>query len=198
MLENVDPELLKAGTSLGTQIVKDSSKTIFDRIKIARTNKQKDEIINELQEIITELVDERSQLVQLTQVYEEQLIAQRMSEEDIEYITNTVVPLLEKVLYLSDTEDTENVKEAIEILKPLLSKETFSVLQLVGFNFKKAIGEPLTNLLSKWISSHIPISQQVNAEYNILIKKVELELLKIAGDEEAYERYQNMINQKKG
>jgi hypothetical protein len=41
----------------------------------------------------------------------------------------------------------------MEIIKPLLSVETLTVLQLLGFNFKQAIGEPLTELVAGLIAA---------------------------------------------
>lgn len=43
-------------------------------------------------------------------------------------------------------------KGQVEILKSLLSKETLRILQLVGFNYRAAIGEPLTELVRNKIS----------------------------------------------
>ncbi|MGC6324377.1 hypothetical protein ACMXY9_03965 [Pasteurella multocida] len=46
---------------------------------------------------------------------------------------------------------------------------------MLGFNFRKAIGEPLTILLEKMILSKLPIDPTVQAEF-------QLELLKVAKD----------------
>ncbi|RLL45412.1 hypothetical protein D8M04_11200 [Oceanobacillus piezotolerans] len=191
---DMDPELIKVGTGLATQIVKSSAQTISNRIDVLKTSKKDKEVINELQEIINDLIDERSQLVQLTQSYEEKLIAQRISEKDIDYITDKIVPLLEGVLESSEDKNAEKNKENLKAIEGILSKETFNILQLLGFNFKIAIGEPLTELLRKSISSQIPISQEAHVKYQTLTEEKELEFLKMVNDEEAYERYQKLIN----
>ena len=41
------------------------------------------------------------------------------------------------------------------MIKPILSKETFNILQILGFNFKKAIGEPMTEWIASLIKSKI-------------------------------------------
>lgn len=187
-----ETELMKQGTSLAAQVIKNSAEGIHTRITSAKTSRTKDEAIGELQEIINELIDERNQLVQITQAFEEKMNMGKMSDEDIDYITQKVVPLLENLMELNDEEDDSKNRETLELFKPILSKETFNILQLFGFNFKKALGEPLTDLANKAIKSNNPISNESNVEYNILTRKMELELLEISKDEEAYDRYMKL------
>lgn len=68
-----------------------------------------------------------------------------------------------------------NVDDVVRILSPLISKETLTILQLLGFNFRKAIGEPLTILLEKLILSKLPMDASLQAE-------IQLEMLKSARD----------------
>ncbi|MFH4338650.1 hypothetical protein WAJ35_25055, partial [Acinetobacter baumannii] len=58
----------------------------------------------------------------------------------------------------SDNENAQNISKSLDMIKPLLSKEMFNILQLLGFNFKQAIGEPLTVLIRGMISSKTPAS----------------------------------------
>jgi hypothetical protein len=73
----------------------------------------------------------------------EQLVAQRITTEEITYITDKLIPTVEHLAGLADDDNAE----AIEAIKKLVSVEMLTVLQLVGFNFKAAIGEPLTQLV---------------------------------------------------
>ena len=61
-------------------------------------------------------------------------------------------------------------------------------MQLLGFNYKKAIGEPLTNLLKGFIESKMPTDNKINSEYI-------LKMLEIAKDKEATERYLKLTGQ---
>jgi hypothetical protein len=169
-------------------IAQNGAQMIFDKMKAARAAKTKDETINRLEEIITDLIHEKNQLIQILQVYEEQLITQKISDDDINYITDKIVPLLEQFLDNIEGEETVKAKQALEILKPLLSKETFNILQLLGFNFKRAIGEPLTQLLSAIITSKIPVTAEKQIEYQMLIEQRNIEYFKILQDEEASQR----------
>ena len=66
-------------------------------------------------------------------------------------------------------------------------------MQLLVFNYKKAIGEPLTNLLKKYIETKMP--NNVNhAEIN---SKIMLKTMDIVFDENATKRYLLLTGQNK-
>lgn len=46
-------------------------------------------------------------------------------------------------------------EDQIEPFKQLISKETLKSMQLLGFNFRKAIGEPLTECCASFIESKL-------------------------------------------
>lgn len=77
-------------------------------------------------------------------------------------------------------------QEVIDLIQPLLSVETVTVLQLLGFNFRKAIGEPLTELVSRLILSRV----QANPALSLEIQRL---TLAIAQDPEAYKRLTSMV-----
>lgn len=177
---------------LTAEFLSQSAQAVYDRVRTAKEKENKDEVIKNLEDIIYELIEDKNQLIQIKQTYEEQLIMQKMSKEDIEYITNSIVPLLEKLLEQSEEVDAEKLKEHIETLKPILSEETFNILQMCGFNFKQAIGEPLTKLVSALISSKIPSAER-SPELRMLEQQREIEYLKMIQDEEAYQRFLDEI-----
>jgi hypothetical protein len=88
--------------------------------------------------------------VQISQAFEQDLVAQRLSSSDIEYITSTILLVAEGLAIEAAKTDAKAAAalQALNVLKPLLSVETVTVLQLIGFNFRKAIGEPLTALVA--------------------------------------------------
>jgi hypothetical protein len=134
-------------------------------IRISKEGKSDKEKINVLEEIIQELLAEKNQLIQIAQVYDEQLVAQKISEGDVDYITSNILPLIEHLIANTDDEEAaaEN-KKNLEIFKPLLSKETFNMLQLLGFNYKRAIGKPLTDLVNSMIVSQKPLPRETDLE----------------------------------
>ncbi|WP_026673001.1 hypothetical protein [Alkalihalobacterium bogoriense] len=125
------------------------------------------------------------------------MISKTISEEDIEYITESIVPLLEQVLEQSGQENSEKIIQSINILKPLLSKETFNILQLLGFNFKRVIGEPLTELLRKTISSNIPTAGKDTIDLQMLREQKEIEFYKLVQNEDAYQKFLELTGRTK-
>lgn len=184
---DMSPEMITLGTELATIAGRKSVEAIFDKMKAIKKKGDKDEIISNLEEIINELIADKNSLIQISQAYEEKLITQKMTENEIEYITTSVVPLVEDLLKQNTNEDTEKMQEGIDVIKALLSKETFNIMQILGFNFKQAIGEPLTELIAGMIRTKV-VDVDKTMELQLLIQKREMELLKVCQNDIAYER----------
>lgn len=154
----MDPELTALGLQLANTAVRNSATTVAERISAARTRKRDQETIAELEEIVNELVADKAELIRIAQAYEEEFVAQRLSPENVEYIIKSIVPVLKRLM--AETGDEAAVQKMMELLQPILSVETLTVLQLVGFNFKRAIGEPLTEVLHQRIMLLAKTKQQ--------------------------------------
>lgn len=151
-LNRVDPQFQTLGAQLGEVIVRNTAVAIADKIRALKARKQDQEAIAELEAIINELVADKSELVRIANAYEEELVAQRLTKEDIEYISKNLVPLLGQLATSSATQPDQS-QGVQNLLESLLSVETVTVLQLVGFNFRKAIGQPLTELVAGFIAA---------------------------------------------
>jgi hypothetical protein len=182
------PELADLLTRLGELAIKNTASAVFTRIQSVRARKQDESTVNELVEIINELVDEKAQLLGIARGLEDALVAQRVSDSDISYITDKVVPTVEKLVGMMD-ESERPPEEMMDVVKELLSTETFTILQLVGFNFKAAIGQPLTEVVGRMILSQAP-QADVKAELQILTARRELAYIELASDAEAFARLQ--------
>ncbi|PEW44076.1 hypothetical protein CN431_13445 [Bacillus cereus] len=185
-----DPNLIKASTELATHLAKNTTQKVMDKIRVSKETKDDKKTINALEEIITDLIAEKNKLIQIAQTYDEQLVAQKISEEEINYITDNILPLLENLL--DKSQNPEEDKKKIEMLKPILSKETFNILQLLGFNFKRAIGEPLTDLVNGLIASNTPPSQEKRWGVETLIVERDIEYYKMLQDDDAYQRLKEL------
>nr|WP_103626109.1 hypothetical protein [Bacillus thuringiensis] len=194
---DINPELIKLSATLGNLITQNSVSMIFDKVKATKANGSKDETISKLETIIYELISDKNQLIQIAQTYDEQLVSQKISEEDITYITTMIIPLLDEMLTHNTSEEAENLKNSLDMIKPLLSKETFNILQLLGFNFKQAIGEPLTMLIRGIISSKIPGSLEQTIEYRTQNEIKQIEYFKVLQDEKAFQRFQQSSQEPK-
>jgi hypothetical protein len=183
----VSPEVIKLGIDLGNIVAKNSAQAIMDKIRAIKASGDKDKIIGNLEEIINDLISDKNQLIQLVQAYEEKLITQKISDSDIEYITENILPFVESLLESSNDESAEKARESMAMIKSILSKEIINIMQLLGFNFKKAIGEPLTNLVSAAIASKTPIASQSEKLQALQLTR-EIEYIKVVQDEETYNR----------
>lgn len=161
-------------TNLAAATAKATTSEIYSKVKVVKENKNKDQVIGELMSIINELIDSRETLLSIAQDLKGKLIAQQISDKDIKYIINTIIPMLENILQSEGekTEEKEEEEEArkktIDQIKSILSEETLKILQTLGFNYRQAIGEPLTQIVRDWILSKIESNN----------RELELEILK--------------------
>ncbi len=170
-------------------------RAIIDRIGIAKTKRDDKKTIYELEEIISDLVADKNELIRIGQAYKQEFVAQQISEEDITYITTKFLPVLKDLIQQNSSVEAANIEKTIEIVTQLLSVEMITVLQVVGFNFKKAIGEPLTLLLQKLITAQAPIDKQSNLESTKLALICNTEALKVVQDKDASERLDQALGQ---
>jgi hypothetical protein len=155
-------ELVALGTSLAELAVKGTATAVSTKIKAIKDEKNTDKIRNTYDEIISELLLERDEAVRIAQSYKSELEKVVISDEDIQHLHNTVSHILEiiKVMQLANAstkgdDEIEKIKaqaESYEQIKELISVDTLKTMQLLGFNYKAAIGEPLTEICANAIS----------------------------------------------
>ena len=166
--------------SLADVATRNTASIITSKIKAAKATRDSKKTINELEEIISNLLEDKAEIQRIAQAYEQELVSQKITEEDIIYINQNLLPVFEE--FMPD-------KLQLRQLKKVLSVETLTIMQLLGFSYKKAIGEPLTLLLQKVIESKIPMDYKTNADYVI-------NMAKLAQSEEATKRYYQLIGKK--
>lgn len=161
---------------LAIVVLNNTATQVAQSVENARAHTEKDKTIAALEQIINELVRDKSELTRIAQAYEQEFVSQKITKNELEYITDNILPLLDKFI-------PQDQKETVEQIGSLLSVETLAVMQLLGFNFKRAIGEPLTLLLQKTIESKIPADPAEAQRANLLA----FEIIK---DPEASKRYE--------
>ena len=67
-------------------------------------------------------------------------------------LINEVLQEREEAVRIAEIEKIKSQVEGYEQIKELISVDTLKTMQLLGFNYKAAIGEPLTNLCANAIS----------------------------------------------
>ena len=153
--------LIEMGVSLTGLAVKGTASAISKRIRAAKDIKDAEKLRIIYDELINELLQEREEAVQLAQAYKSELERIVICDEDIEHLHNTVSRILDivKAFQLASASDKgevelERVEKQItsyEQIKELISVDTLKTMQLLGFNFKAAIGDPLTQICADTI-----------------------------------------------
>lgn len=174
--------IAQLSASLIEVTARNGASIVSDKIRTAKANNAHKETISELEEIIYDLLNDKAEIQRIAQAYEQELVAQKITKDDIKYITNNLLPILSDLI-------PEESREQMEQLKKILSIEALTIMQLIGFNYKKAIGEPLTLVLQKMIESKIPSDSKANIDYALLMARIAL-------DEKSTERYCKLTNKK--
>lgn len=193
MNEVYTTELIGLGASLTELAVKGTATAISSKIKAIKNEKNVDNVRSTYDEIINELLSEREEAVRIAQAYKSELEKVVISDEDIQHLHNTVARILE--LVKNAQEDGENANNAFntqihayEQIKELISVDTLKTMQLLGFNYKAAIGEPLTLMLRNFILSKVAEPDGLNS----FQKVVTPEMVEILKDNTVYENFKQI------
>ncbi len=125
-----------------------SIETVRKKIEVAKQKKDMKEQQIAYEEIINGLLEERLSLERTSQYYMELYQSVTITDDDIEYLHNTLIKLVD-ILGGFDTNLSQET-----VVKPLISlldKDLLKTMQLLGFSYKDAIGKPLTEVVSKKI-----------------------------------------------
>lgn len=192
----MDPLITSLLSQLAELTVKNSAASIAERIKTSKAAKSDQQTIGVLEEIINELIDERNELQRISNALKEHIVAETISETDITYINENLLDIIE-YLIASDTSENsvnrENYAKWVATLEKLLSPELLKILQLLGLNYREAIGVPLTKMIATKIDSDLSPAEL--AKYNTLVIQRDIELAHVALDEDASRRLMRITNQ---
>jgi hypothetical protein len=185
----IHPDTTELATQLAEVAARNAASTVTSKIHAFRARKQDQGVVNDLIELVNDLVEDKNELISIAQAFEQELVAQRISEDDITYITTRLLPVVEQMAGF--TEDPNRTLKAVEAIKSLVRVETLTIMQLVGFNFRRAIGEPLTTLVERLIFSRLPASDQ-SAELQLLNVRRETAYFEMLADPEARQLFQRL------
>ena len=144
-MKNLDNMIVELGAQLGVLAAKNTASTIYYKISVLKRKKADERTIIEYEEIINDLITEKQELIRIANAYKQQYENINISDEDIEYLHNTLKIVLESTS--PDGKIDHNLSAALV----LLNKDILKTMQLIGFNYKEGIGRPLTELCEEWI-----------------------------------------------
>lgn len=141
--------ITEMGTSLTALAVKGTTTAIHSKIESVKNDKNVEIIRNTYDEIVNQLLSEREEAIRIAQVYKEEFEKVQISDEDIEHLHNAVTKILD---ILKGMNPQNTTIDSFESFKELISVDILKTMQLLGFNYKAAIGEPLTELCANAIN----------------------------------------------
>jgi hypothetical protein len=192
----LNPEVAAMAARLAELGTRGTVTGIRARIGSSKATKRDLETIELLDEIVDELISQRTEILGIAQAFEDELVAERISDDDIAFVTSQLAPKLEGLLDLAGSDaDPEEVRKVLELL---VSKDTVKILQVLGFNFREAIGRPLTNLVARLIDTHGPVLPADPETIHRLQLENQITLAKLALDPAAYERFAALLGQQSG
>jgi hypothetical protein len=176
------PEISQIATELANVITRNAASAVSSRLSAIRARKLDQETMNELIELVNDLIADKNELIGIATAFEQELVAQRIADTDITYITTQLLPVAEQLAGFAGEDD--GAREAVDAIKSLVTAETLTIMQLVGFNFRRAVGEPLTTLVERLILSRVPGPEQ-SAEVQSLQLRREIAYLEAIADPDA-------------
>jgi hypothetical protein len=198
MNELYTPELISLGAALTKLALKGTATAVANKIKAIKGEKNTEKVRSTYDEIVNELLAERDEAILIAQSYKSELERVVISDDDIEHLHNTVSRLLEilKEAQISSVDQTDKnaisaVNEQIttfEQIKELISVDTLKTMQLIGFNYKAAIGEPLTVMLKNYLLSIGPKNEDSSLQSSLTPEMVE-----VLKNQNAYKNLKELI-----
>lgn len=195
-------ELVALGANLAQMAVKGTATAVSAKIRAIKDEKNAEKIRNTYDEIVNELLSEREEAVRIAQAYKSELEKVVISDEDIQHLHNTVANILKIMtdIQIAGAERAgeaavEAVKEQTKVYEQfmeLISVDTLKTMQLIGFNYKTAIGEPLTLMLKNFLLSKVEEPDSVSMFGKVLTP----ELVEILKDDTAYENFREILGGK--
>ena len=150
-MEINDFNLTSIATELANLAIKGTVNTVHKRIEQYKEDKNCEDLRNKYNDLINEILQERDDAIRIAQIYKNEVDKYIISDDEIDYIQSSVEKLIEIMKNYSFVD--EKTEKSILLVKDLISKDTLKVMQLLGFNYKKAIGEPLTEICARAITN---------------------------------------------
>lgn len=149
---------MELNTAFAKAITEVTVDTVSNRISAIKSNRDAKKQVTEYDQLINELLDNRNNLELISRNYKERLERVTISDDDIESLHKTVTKIIE-ILKPFSSDDGEDSSESLNTIIELLNSDTLKTLQLLGYNYKEAIGEPLTEITANFLKEKLSVKQ---------------------------------------
>lgn len=190
--------MINLAQQLTALVSKQTATAVQSKIATLKSEKNANKIRQTYDELLNTLLEERAEALTIAQAYRDELEKVEISDDDIDHLHNTVEHLIEifKNISISNNDEQNNQEfnsqlAIFEQLKDLISVDTLKIMQLLGFNYKKAIGDPLTVMMRNFILSKAPEKDIME----VFDKVITPEMVDILKDKQAYNNLRDMMNE---
>lgn len=150
----MDETLLTLNTAFAKAITEVTVEKVTNKITQIKSNHDLKKQVTDYEQLVNDLLDNKNKLELTARNYKERLEQVTISDSDIESLHNTVSIVLKIIKPLSQSGEQGDEK-SIDIVLDLLNSDTLKTLQLLGYNYKKAIGEPLTQITAEFLKAKL-------------------------------------------
>lgn len=150
----MDEQLLALNTAFTKAITEVTVEKVTNKISQIKLNHDLKKQVTDYEQLVNDLLDNKNKLELTARNYKERLEQVTISDSDIESLHNTVSKVIKLIKPLSQFENEEDEK-SIDVVLDLLNSDTLKTLQLLGYNYKKAIGEPLTKITADFLKNKL-------------------------------------------
>lgn len=147
MDEQMTSIIATTSAELAVLAAKGTVSAMSNKLKRIREKSDREVMANEYEEVISELIQERNEAISIAQSYQDEVKRYQISDEDIEHLQAAVQSVLDLAGEMSPETDLSSFNQ----VKALISVDTLKAMQLLGFDYRAGIGEPLTNACAKAI-----------------------------------------------
>ncbi|AZZ60429.1 hypothetical protein DSM07_03405 [Oenococcus sp. UCMA 16435] len=147
----MDNVLTNLGTELATLLAKNTYATVTDKLRTIKSNHSQEDQIKEYRNLIDELQEEKADLGRIARSYKQALERVTISDDDITSLHNTIKQAIETMRNFSGSPSLDD--KTVNTVLGLLNSDTLKSLQLLGYNYKEAIGKPLTKMTAAFIEN---------------------------------------------
>lgn len=170
-------EIGMLGIALKEVLSSGAADKAVELVSSVKENSDKNKTIAAYESTLTQLIQENHELKTISMGYRDQFEQIYLSEQDIQYLQKTATRLInlfmpevteKKKRELKDNlvnlqgqsehqaqrnveqweQEQKKQRESIEQFVDLIQVDTLRTMQLLGFNYREAIGEPLTELVA--------------------------------------------------
>lgn len=129
-----------------------------DRLILARKERDFDKLKDIYDEYILKLEKERAAALKIASDYQKEFDNMKISDDDITYLSSTINRIIELMKEFPGA--TGGLPEdAVKVILSLINIDTLRSMQLLGFNYKEAIGEPLTKVTAEFIEHKLSVAK---------------------------------------